>query len=140
MLEKRPRSRRPREDIDGLPDLDDPRVVTPSDRLSPSEYQAALRHVLRFRDQPVLPDPLATAVKVIEENPAFTQSRLLTRILVGLTYDQGEFRRAEVDAMDAGTCAMAISLMDAFGAGTPGREAWEGAVATARAAELAAEQ
>ena len=114
-------------------------MVTPPDLLSPTQYQAALRQVLRFRAQPVLADPLASAVKVIEENPAFTQSRLLTRILVGLTYGEGEFRRAEVDAMDAGTCAMAISLMDAFGAGTPGREAWEGAVASARAAELAAE-
>ena len=68
--------------------------------------------------------------------PAFAQSRLLTRILVALTYGQGEFRRAEVAALDAGTYAMVIALMDAFGAGTTTRAAWEQAVTAARAAEL----
>lgn len=109
-----------------------------SERLSAAQYQEALRQVIRFREQPPIGDPLASAVKLIEQNPTFAQSRLLTRILVALTYEQGEFRRAEVGALDAGTCAMVIALMDAFGAGTTARAAWEQAVAAARAAELGA--
>ena len=109
-----------------------------SERLSAAQFQVALRQVLRFREQPPVADPLATAVKLIEQNPAFAQSRLLTRILVALTYEQGEFRRAEVAALDAGTYAMVIALMDAFGAGTTTRSTWEQAVTTARAAELGA--
>jgi len=35
-------------------------------------------------------------VKKIEQNPAFSQSRLLTRVLAALTYEMGEFRRAEI--------------------------------------------
>lgn len=107
-----------------------------SERLSAAQYQDALRQVVRFREQPAVADPLASAVKLIEQNPAFAQSRLLTRILVALTYDQGEFRRAEVAALDAGTYAMVIALMDAFGAGTSTRSTWEQAVSAARAAEL----
>lgn len=106
-----------------------------SELLSASQYQDALRQVVRFREQPQVGDPLASAVKLIEQNPAFAQSRLLTRILVALTYEQGEFRRAEVAALDAGTYAMVIALMDAFGAGTTDRATWEQAVTAARAAE-----
>ena len=109
-----------------------------SELLSAAQYQDALRQVVRFRDQPLAGDPLASAVKLIEQNPTFAQSRLLTRILVALTYEQGEFRRAEVGALDAGTYAMVIALMDAFGAGTTTRAAWEQAVTAARAAELGA--
>ncbi len=77
-------------------------------------------------------------MKLIEQNPAFAQSRLLTRILVALTYQQGEFRRAEVAALDAGTYAMVIALMDAFGPGRRRVRTWEQAVSSARAAELGA--
>lgn len=106
-----------------------------SERLSAAQFQEALRHVVRFRVQSPLVDPLAAAVQRIERNPAFAQSRLLTRILVALTYDEGEFRRAEIGALDAETYAMVITLMDAFGSGTSTRSAWEAAVASARAAE-----
>lgn len=109
-----------------------------SERLSPAQFREALRHVIRFREQLPVGDPLAAAVLRIERNPAYSQSRLLTRILVSLTYQQGEFRRAELGALDAETFAMVISLMDAFDAGTSPREAWEQAVASARAAELGA--
>lgn len=109
-----------------------------SERLSALQFQEALRHVVGFRQQPPIADPLAAAVKRIEQNPAFAQSRLLTRILVALTYEQGEFRRAEIGALDAETYAMVIALMDAFGLGKSTREAWESAVEAARAAELGA--
>ena len=60
------------------------------------------------------------------------QTRLLTRILVALTYREGAVRRAEIGALDAETFAMVITLMDAFGSGRPARAAWEQAVAAAR--------
>ena len=106
-----------------------------SERLSAAQFQEALRLVVRFREQLPLGDPLAAAVQRIERNPAFAQSRLLTRILVALTYQEGEFRRAELGALDAETYAMVLGLMDAFGSGTSARSAWEAAVASARAAE-----
>ena len=102
------------------------------------QFQEALRHVIRFRQQSLIADPLASAVKRIEQNPAFAQSRLLTRILDALTYQRGEFRRAELTALDAETFAMVIALMDAYAAGTSTRAHWEHAVAAARAAELVA--
>ena len=75
-------------------------------------------------------------MKKIEKNPAFTQSRLLTRILAALTYQQGEFRRAEIASLDSETLAMVITLMDAHAAGTTTREEWICAVDLARAAQL----
>ena len=77
-------------------------------------------------------------VKKIEQNPAFTQSRLLTRILTALTYQTGEFRRAEAAALDLDTLSTVITLMDACSAGTLTREAWIHAVDSANAAQLAA--
>lgn len=110
--------------------------MTPvSERLTAAQFQDALRRVVRFREQLPLGDPLAAAVQRIERNPAFAQSRLLTRILVALTYAEGEFRRAEIGALDAETYAMVITLMDAFDSGTCTRTAWEAAVVSARAAE-----
>ena len=109
-----------------------------SELLSAAQFREALRDVVRFREQAAIADPLACAVQTIERNPAFSQSRLLTRILVALTYEQGEFRRAEIAALDAETYAMVITLMDAFGSATSPRAAWEQAVCAARAAELGA--
>ncbi len=106
--------------------------------LSAVEFQQALRHVIRFRQQLAVADPLAAVVKRIEQNPAFSQSRLLTRILGALTYGQGEFRRAEAAAFDAETLALVIALMDARAAGTRTSAEWKQAVEAARAAELGA--
>ena len=106
--------------------------------LSAVQFQDEVRHVIRFREQLPIGDPLVAAVKRIEQNPAFAQSRLLTRILGALTYQEGEFRRAEVTGLDAETFAMVITLMDAYAAGTFTRTDWTGAVDAARAAELGA--
>lgn len=107
--------------------------------LSPARFEEELRRVARFRPGIPIVDPLGVAVRKIEQNPAFTQSRLITRILVALTYQQGEFRRAELAAFDSGTLAMIITLMDAYAAGTSTREEWMRAVEMARAAQLGAE-
>ena len=100
----------------------------------------------RFRDElgrlaqffrPRIPNgnPLAEAMKQIEQNPAYTQSRLLTRVLAALTYDEGEFRRAEAASLDSETLFMVIALIEAYAAGRPVREEWVRAVDTARAAQ-----
>jgi hypothetical protein len=110
-------------------------MMNVTEQLSAAQFQEALRQVPRYRERPVIGDPLASAVTRIELNPAFAQSRLLTRILVALTYQEGEFRRAELGALDAETFAMVINLMDAFVSGSSSRAAWEAAVASAKAAE-----
>lgn len=107
--------------------------------LSAVRFQEELRRVARFfRSRPPVGDPLDATVRKIEQNPAFAQSRLLTRILTALTYEQGEFRRAEVSALDAETLAMVVTLMDVHAAGTSTREDWVRAADAAKAAQLAA--
>ena len=106
-----------------------------SELLSIPRFLDELRHVTRFRSSPPIGDPLDAAVRRIENNPAFAQSRILTRLLSALTYERGEFRRAEVAAFDSETLAMAIALMDAHIAGTSTREEWKGAVDRAIAAQ-----
>lgn len=109
-----------------------------TERLSAAQYQEALRRAVRFREVPPIGDPLAVALERIERNPAFSQSRLLTRLLVALTYREGEFRRAEIAGLDGATYALSIGLMDAFGKGAKPLADWERAVEAARAAELGA--
>lgn len=77
-------------------------------------------------------------MRKIEQNPAFAQSRLLTRILTALAFQEGEFRRAELSALDVASLDIVVALMDASAAGTPTREDWERAVNAANAAQLGA--
>ena len=104
--------------------------------LSAVRFQEELRRVARSLARVPIGDPLAAAVRKITQNPAFTQSRLLARILTALTYQMGEFRRAEISAFDSDTLAMVITLMDAHAAGTSPREEWTSAVDAAKAALL----
>lgn len=102
-------------------------------------FQDVLRRSAQFfRPRVPAGDPLAETVKQIEQNPAYAQSRLLTRILAGLTYEEGEFRRAEASSLDSETLFMVIKLMDAYAAGAHTREEWIRAVDAARAAQLGA--
>ena len=103
--------------------------------LSVIQFQDELRRVSRFTPRPPTPDALVAVVHKIEQNPAFAQCRLLTRILAALTYQEGGFRRAEAATLDAGSLAMAVTLMDDYAAGTSAREDWVRAVDTARAAQ-----
>jgi hypothetical protein len=104
--------------------------------LSAARFQEELRGVPRYRSRIPVGDPLQVAVKKIADNPAFTQSRLLARMLVALTYQEGEFRRAELATFDSDTLAMVITLMDVHAAGTSSREEWIRATDAARAALL----
>lgn len=105
--------------------------------LSCGAFQAELRRIARFWPGSSAGNPLNDVVKRIEANPAFTQSRLLTRVLTALTHQRGEFRRAEIAVFNAGTLVMIIALIDAYEAGTSTREQWLNAVDLALAAEPA---
>ena len=112
---------------------------TGSELLSAARFQEELRRVTHFRPQIVSADPLAEAVKIIEQNPAYAQSRLLTRTLAALAHQQGEFRRAEIAAFDAKMHAIVLALMDAGAAGKYTREQWTQAVDATKAAQVGAE-
>ena len=105
-----------------------------TDVMSALEFQDELRRYGRFNLRPPVENALAAAVQKIHDNPAFSQSRLLSRILTALTYQRGEFRRAEAAALDAPTLAIAIALMNAAPAGTTGRDDWVKAVSACDAA------
>ena len=104
------------------------------DVMSAIEFEEELRRVARFNVGPPVEDPLAQAVNKIKDNPAFTQSRLLGRMLTALTYQRGEFRRAEASALDSATLGLVIALMNAARAGTTARDDWIKAVTVCDAA------
>ncbi|HSD99339.1 MAG TPA: hypothetical protein VLB72_01235 [Burkholderiales bacterium] len=111
------------------------RAAGATEFLSVARFLDELRHVTRFRSFPLIGDPLDAAVRRIENNPAFSQSRILTRLLSALAYGRGEFRRAEIAAFDSETLTVAIALMNAHAAGTSTREEWKCAVDRAIAAQ-----
>jgi hypothetical protein len=104
------------------------------DVMSALEFQDELRRVARFDSRPPVENPLAVAVQRISDNPALSQSRLLSRILTALTYERGEFRRAEISALDSPTLSIVIALMNAARAGTTVRDDWINAVTACDAA------
>ena len=103
--------------------------------LSIIQFRDELLRLSRFTPRPATPDALVAVVHKIEQNPAYSQSRLLTRILAALTYQEGDFRRAEASGLDAPSLAMAVTLMDDYAAGTSTREDWIRAIDSARAAQ-----
>ena len=107
-----------------------------SEQLSNSEFFDALRQVVGFRTYSAVEDPLALIVGRIAKQPAVYESRLLLRILVAMVHARGEFRRAELAALDAPTLAMVIGLMDLRSAGTRPDRDWTEAVAAAEAASI----
>lgn len=103
--------------------------------LSFARFGEELRRIRRLGCPALVGQPLDAAVTKIQKNPAFAQSRLLFRVLTALTYQRGEFRRAEIAAFDSETLAMVTALMDAHASGTPPRGDWISAVDAASAAE-----
>jgi hypothetical protein len=108
-----------------------------SDVMSIVQFQEELRRLASFEVRSAVENPLGQAVRKITDNPAFAQSRLLSRILTALTYQRGEFRRAEASALDSGTLAIVVALMDAAHAGTTARDDWISAVSASDAATAA---
>ncbi|MDH5535500.1 MAG: hypothetical protein OEZ08_08025 [Betaproteobacteria bacterium] len=113
-------------------------LVSTGDLISAVQFQEELRRAGRFCPRSVIVKPLDEAVKAVAQNPACVQSRLLTRLLAALTYQCGEFRRADVSALDTPALMLTISLMDACAAGTSTDEEWIHATEAARAAEAGA--
>ena len=105
-----------------------------SEQLSGIEFLEGLRQVVGFRTYSDVKDPLALIVERIVKQPAVVESRLLLRILVALVHARGEFRRAELAALDAPTLAVVIGLMDLRSAGTRPNRDWIEAVTAAEAA------
>lgn len=105
--------------------------------MSSQQFQDELRRIARFDSKPPVENPLSHAVQMIKDNPAFSQSRLLMRILTALTYDRGEFRRAEASALDAPTLGLVIALMNVARAGTAPRDDWVNAVSVCDSASAA---
>lgn len=106
--------------------------------LTAARFQEELRRVARFRAPVVIAGLLDAVVSQVARNPAFTQSRLLARVLAALVSQQGEFRRAEASAFDSETLGMVIALIDAYAAGTYSPREWSRAVNGTETALLAA--
>lgn len=104
--------------------------------LSITPFLEETRRTTRLRSGTPVANPLEAAVKKIEMNPAFTLSRLLTRVLEGLAHQRGEFRRAEIAAFDPETLAIVMALMSVHAAGTVTREEWVRAAELANAAQV----
>lgn len=107
------------------------------DTLSVTRFQEELRRGVQAAPAAAFTNPLDDVLQSIERNPAFPQSRLLTRLLSALISQAGEFRSAEVFAFDTKTRAMVVALLDAFASGIPARDAWQRAVDSANAAQRA---
>jgi hypothetical protein len=103
------------------------------DVVSAAEFFEILRQVVGFREKVPVADPLQSVVDQISNNPAFSQSRLLKRILVALVRG-GDFRRAEATALDSPTHALVISMLDLRLTGTRPGPDWNTAIDAAEAA------
>lgn len=114
-------------------------MIAPDEILTGIPFQTALRHATRFHVHSPIGDPLDAAVRKIEQNPAFSQCRLLTRVLDALAYGRGEFRRAELAAFDEQTLAIVVGLLDLRAAGTLANEDLERAADAALAAQRSTE-
>lgn len=102
-----------------------------------ASFLAALRHNTRFLSASADVHPLDDAVKRIETNPAFMQSRLLTRVITALNTRQGEFRPAEIAVFDSETLRLIVALINAWDAGTFTPGEWNSAVERMHAAQFA---
>ena len=106
-------------------------------RQSFARFKEALLHITRFMTDPLLESPLDTAIQRIEENPAFTQHRMLTRLLAAIPGQQGEFRTEEASVFDRNTLALIRSLIHAYDSGTSSAADWQHAIERTRSAQVA---
>jgi hypothetical protein len=108
------------------------------DSLSLDQFETELRRFTHSR--PVIPvtEPLDRALKLIEQNPALGRSRLLVRILSGLSGAHAEFRSAEVASFDSATISIVMQLMEARRSGATAQQDWLQAAKKAHACQDAA--
>jgi hypothetical protein len=105
------------------------------DTLTAAQFNDELRRVARLDTPLAVDNPLTAALVEIEARPFNLQSRVLARMLSALTYGAGDFRLAEISALDVPTRRIVLALSDASVAGTTPHDAWVKAV---DAAQLAA--
>jgi predicted NAD/FAD-binding protein len=105
--------------------------------LSVQQFEQELRRAARFVAQVAVADPLQALLQKIIEHPAYTESRLLTRLLAAITSQHGEFRLAEAAVFDARTLALAVGLLDMRRTGSVSDAQLRLAVDAASAAQLA---
>jgi len=110
-------------------------AAVPVDGHSFARFLTELRHTTRFMIAAADGHPLNDAVKHIETNPAFMQSRLLARVIIALNTRQGEFRTAEISVFDGETLKLLVGLMKAKDAGTFTSGEWDGAISRIHAAQ-----
>ena len=104
--------------------------------MSLAQFESELRRIARFEPNLPAASALGEAVQKIKANPAFTESRLLARVLGAVAHQCGEFRRAEMSAFSSTMLKMVIALLNAARDGTYTREEWmRAAEATKPAAE-----
>lgn len=109
-------------------------VASAREMVTAPQFFKLLRDAVRFRSRPVTLDPLLSAVAQVKLNPAFVQSRLLLRILRALPTQTGEFRRADVSALDAATLELAVDLIDLQAASRSATTDWDRAIEDAAGA------
>jgi hypothetical protein len=105
-----------------------------TDVISLAQFQEELRRIARFDVSKAPENPLSAALQKINDNPACGPARLLGRMLTALTYERGEFRRAEASAFDTPTLRLVIALMNAARAGTHPHAEWLDAIKAADSA------
>lgn len=100
------------------------------------QFEGELRRVARMVPKTTMDDPLAAIVQKIVQNPAYNESRLLTRLLTALTHHRGEFRFAEAAVFDTATLALIVGLLDTRKAGSVSDSQCQLAVQAADAAQM----
>ena len=100
------------------------------------QFQAELRRIARFTPRASAEDALTAIVDKVVQHPAFSESRLLARLLTAITYERGEFRLAEAAVFDSDTLALIVSFLDGLSAGSVSDAQCQRAVASVEAAQL----
>lgn len=92
-----------------------------------------IRHATRFMPESAAKtSPLDRAAEKIERDPAFAQSRVLSRVLAALVEGGGRFRRADAAVFDAETLRIIIDLVRSKSAGTAPPTEWAATLKRAR--------
>ena len=105
------------------------------DCLSLDQFEFELHRFTHSR--PVIPvvEPLDRVLKLIEQNPALSRSRLLVRILSALSGRHADFRYAEVASLDSATISIVMQLMEARRGGATAQNVWVQAAEKANACQ-----
>jgi len=92
-----------------------------------------IRHATRFMPESAAKtSPLDRAADKIERDPAFAQSRVLSRVLAALVEGGGQFRRADAAVFDAETLKLIVDLVRTKAVGTLPPAAWAATLNRAR--------